>query len=400
MQNLVNDKSRYVVGLMCGTSGDGASAVVVKTNGYLRQRKTEVVAFDVFPYPADLYERLFKLFPPNRFSAEEFAYAHREFGVLLGNVTLQIVKKANLKPEEISAVVVQAPTLIHQRPENGEMGVHIEVGEAAVIADMTGIPVVSDLRPSDVAAGGHGAPLSVYADYMLFADEKLGRAVQNIGGIANVTFVPANCQLEDLLSFDTGPGNMVIDGIVKVITNGAEKYDHDGVRAARGKVSEALIRELMDIPYLKLSPPKTSGREDFGDHFVEWFIGQARKHGLEDDDMVATATAFTARCIAYHYKKYLIPKSHLDEMILYGGGAHNKTLVKFLEREIHPVKLRMHDEFPIFGDARESVTWAILGDEALGGHVTNVPAASGASHGVVLGKIVCTKPGKGKWITC
>jgi anhydro-N-acetylmuramic acid kinase len=394
------ENSRLIVGLMCGTSGDGVSAALVRTSGYLRERKTSVIAYKVEPYPVDLYQRLFKVFPPNLFPAEDLAYLQREFGILLGNVTLQIVKEAGLTPGDISAVIVQAPTLIHLRPEDGKMGVHIEIGEAAIIADMTGIPVMSDLRPSDVAAGGHGAPLSVYADYMLFADEKLGRAVQNIGGIANVTFVPANCQLKDLLSFDTGPGNMVIDGTVKFITHGAEKYDVDGIRAGRGKVSDELIQEMMKIPYLRLSPPKTSGREDFGDDFVTWFIGEAVKRNLSDDDMVATATAFTAKCIGFHYRKFLMPKSHLDEMILYGGGAHNKTLVKFLAKEIHPVKLRMHDEFSIHGDEREAVTWAILGDEAMAGYVTNVPAASGASHGVILGKLVCTNPGRGKWIAC
>lgn len=392
------NESHYVIGMMCGTSGDGVSAALIKTKGYQLERKTEVVAFEVEPYPDDLYRRLFMLFPPNRFSAEELAFVHREFGLLLGNVALRIANQAGLLMSNVTAVVVQAPTLLHKRPEDEELGVHIEVGEAAIIADMTGIPVVCDLRPSDIAAGGHGAPLSVYADYMLFADKKLGRAIQNIGGIANVTFVPAGCQLEDLLSFDTGPGNMVIDGIVKVITNGAEKFDFDGVRAARGTVSAELMNELMEIPYLKLAPPKTSGREDFGESFITWYFERARKYRLTDDDMVATATAFTAKCIGYHYKKYLVPKNHLDEVILYGGGAHNQCLVRMISEEIAPIKLRMHDEFSISGDARESVTWAILGDEAMAGLVTNVPAASGASHGVVLGKIVCTKPGNGRWI--
>lgn len=208
-----NDKTRYVIGLMCGTSGDGVSAALVKTKGYLRERKTDVIKYLSEPYPNDVYHNLFKLYPPNKFTAEEFASVHKSLGIWLGDISIKIAQEAGLSIEEVSEVVVQAPTLIHERPTGGQIGVHIEVGEPSIIAEKTKIPVVCDLRPNDVAAGGHGAPLSVYADYMLFADKKLGRAIQNIGGIANVTFIPADCSLEDLLSFDTGPGNMVIDGI-------------------------------------------------------------------------------------------------------------------------------------------------------------------------------------------
>lgn len=391
-------EARYVIGLMCGTSADGVSAALIKTSGYLRERTVEVVRHLIEPYPQELSDRLFRLFPPNRFSAEEYAIAHRDFGRLLAEVSITVAEQAGLSIRNVSEVVVQAPTLIHKRPEGNKLGVHIEVGEAAVIAEMTKVPVVCDLRPSDIAAGGHGAPLSVYVDYMLFADKKLGRAIQNIGGIANVTFVPADCGLEDLLSFDTGPGNLVIDGVVKALTNGAEEFDRDGERASRGKVSEALMNRLMGIPYLQLTPPKTTGREEFGDPFVRWFMEQARELRLTEDDMVATATAFTAKCIGCHYREFLIPKSHLDEVILYGGGAHNKTLVRMVTQEVAPARVRMHDEFGISGDAREAVTWAILGDEALAGYATNVPAASGATRRVLLGKIVCTEPGSGKWI--
>lgn len=393
-----NAKTRYVIGLMCGTSGDGVSAALVKTRGYLRDRKTEVIEYLAESYPEEIYSSLFKLYPPNRFSAEEFAKVHQGLGTWLGEISLKTASSAGLSIDKVSEVVVQAPTLIHERPSKGKDGVHIEVGDASIIAEMTKIPVVCDLRPNDVAAGGHGAPLSVYADYMLFSDKKSGRAIQNIGGIANVTFVPADCSIDDLLSFDTGPGNMVIDGIVKIITHGAEKYDCDGKRASLGKVNGKLLDELMEAPYLKLDPPKTSGREDFGDPFVDWFMKRASEIGMSENDMVATATAFTARCIGFHYRKYLHPKSHLDEMVLYGGGAHNQVLVEMLKDEVKPVKVRMHDEFGILGDAREAVTWAILGDEALAGYTTNVPVASGARHRVVLGKIVCSEPGKGRWI--
>lgn len=398
MENSAEAKaSRFLIGLMCGTSGDGVSAALVKTSGYGVDREIELIAYSVLPYPGLLHDQLFRLFPPNRFSVDELAIVHTEFGKLLGSAALEIARQAGIPIEQVTAVVVQAPTIIHLRPEDGKIGTHIEVGEAAIISEMTGVLVVSDLRPSDVAAGGHGAPLSVFADYVLFAHESLGRAVQNIGGIANVTFIPAGGKMSDLLSFDTGPGNMVIDGVVRILSGGAEEYDRDGVRAGRGKISEAFLSELLDMPYLKLVPPKTTGREEFGDQFVQMFMRRGRELGLSGDDLVATATALTARCIGFHYTNYLIPKSHLDEVILYGGGAHNKTLVKMLESAIAPIRVRMHDEFSIKGDAREAVTWAILGDEAIAGRAANVPATSGARHPVVLGKFVCTRPGRGRW---
>ena len=268
----------------------------------------------------------------------------------------------------------------------------MEVGEAAMIAERTGAPVICDLRPSDVAAGGHGAPLSAYADYALFVDPACGRAIQNIGGIANVTFIPPAASLNDILSFDTGPGNMVIDGVVQQLTDGRSLFDEDGMCAAQGMVHEALLAELMQHPYLQKHPPKTTGREDFGEPFVGHVLDRARALGLADDDIVATVTAYTAECIQLHYQRELLPRGRLDEMILYGGGAHNKTLLGMIQERIAPIRVRRHEEFGIPGDAREAVTWIILGDETLAGHAGNVPSASGAKHRVVLGKIVDPRP--------
>jgi anhydro-N-acetylmuramic acid kinase len=268
----------------------------------------------------------------------------------------------------------------------------MEVGEPAIIAERTRTLVVCELRPSDIAAGGHGAPLSAFVDHALFADQVRGRAIQNIGGIANVTYLPPGATLDDILAFDTGPGNMVIDGVVQRLTDGRDAYDADGQWAARGTIHQDLLDELMRYPYIAKSVPKTTGREDFGDPFIEYVLSRAVELEVAHDDLVATVTAFTAACIHAHYERELIPRGRLNEAILYGGGAHNRTLVDMIARRLAPVRVRMHDEFGIPGDAREAVTWAMLADETLAGHAGNVPAASGARHPVVLGKIVDLRP--------
>jgi anhydro-N-acetylmuramic acid kinase len=397
---MMNAGTRLLVGLMCGTSGDGVSAALIETESYGRERTLRVLAHDVFPYREEIRDRLFALFPPQQFTAAEFAHVHRDLGELLAEGALAIVAAASREPAELSAVAVQAPTLFHERPAQERDGVHVEVGEAAIIAERTGAVVVCDLRPSDVAAGGHGAPLSAFVDWVLFADGEYGRAVQNIGGIANVTFLPPAAAQSDVVCFDTGPGNMVMDGVVRILSGGREGFDRDGARAARGEVRERLLSELLEHPYLKRRPPKTTGREEFGQRFAEQVVERGRALGIGDDDLVATVTAYTAECIGLHYDRELRPQARIDEAVLYGGGAHNATLVALLRERIAPTPLRFHDEFGIPGDAREAVTWAVLADESLAGRPANIPRASGARHAVVLGKLVSVNPGGGSWRTC
>jgi anhydro-N-acetylmuramic acid kinase len=387
MTKSVSDK-RLLVGLMCGTSGDGVSAAMIETEGYGRERGLRVLVHQVFPYPDEIRERLFSLFPPHSFTAADLAHLHRDLGEVLAEAVLAVVALGGRKPAELVAVAVQAPTLFHGQPLRAQGGVHIEIGEAAIVAERTGAVVVCDLRPSDIAAGGHGAPLSAFVDWVLFTEGARGRAVQNIGGISNVTFLPPGATEGDVVCFDTGPGNMIVDGVVQILSGGRETLDRDGAWAARGQVQGNLLTELLEHPYLTLRPPKTTGREEFGLHFAEHVVERSRSLGIDADDVVATVTAYTAECIGLHYDRELRPRSRLDEVVLYGGGAHNPTLVAMLRRRIAPTPLRLHDEFGIPGDAREAVTWAILADESLAGRPANIPAASGAQHPVVLGKFV------------
>lgn len=262
----------------------------------------------------------------------------------------------------------------------------LQLGEPAVIAERTGLPVVADFRVRDVAAGGQGAPISAYVDYILFRRERESVAVQNVGGIANVTYVPAGCGPDDVVAFDTGPGNMAIDSLVRLVTRGEKEYDEGGSIAARGRVSEELLRWLMRHPFLRRRPPKTTGREEFGDHFALEVYRRGKALGLRDEDIIATATAFTVESIVYSYER-LLP-GRVNEVIMGGGGCFNDTLVRMLREKLRGVKLSFHEDYGIPAQAKEPLVMAILANEAIGGIPNNLPSATGAKRRVVMGKIL------------
>ncbi|MCL4458887.1 MAG: anhydro-N-acetylmuramic acid kinase [Chloroflexi bacterium] len=385
---------RLAIGLMAGTSCDGISAALIRTRGCRTAREVTLLAHEVMPFPAEVRQRIFAIYPPNTFGGEELCRLSVLLGELFAEAALRVMAKAGVERSEVKVISSQGVTIYHDPPgpSNNGQGEHVEIAEPAVIADRTGVITVADLRPSDMAAGGHGAPLSVYVDYALFRHPTLSRAIQNIGGIANVTPLRAGAEMDELMSFDTGPGNMVIDAMVRFVTQGAQTFDEDGRMATQGEVQRGLLQALMAHPYLQKAPPKTTGREDFGEHFARQVLAQAQELHLNAYDLVRTVTAFTVETIAYHYERFIYPQFSLDEVILGGGGAHNITLVQMLAERLSPVRIRRHEDYGLSGDAREAITWAILADETLLGNPANVPHASGARHKVLLGKVVFPPP--------
>ena len=272
----------------------------------------------------------------------------------------------------------------------------IQLGEATVIAAMTGVPVMADFRLGDMAVGGQGAPLAPYFDWAVFSDPAKHRAVQNIGGIGNVTWVPAGGSVEEVIAFDTGPGNMLIDGLVTMLTHGAEVFDRDGMLAAAGDVDPGMVGHLMEDDYLRQPPPKSTGREYYDKAMVgDMLANMALEPGAlaggdpvlvqRSKNLIASATAFTAHSIAKAYRDWL-PQMP-DEVLVNGGGSRNPELMRMLGDLLAPAVVTATDTVGIDADAKEAMLFALLAHDALAGLPVNIPKATGASRGVVLGKL-------------
>jgi len=382
----MDKRQMRVVGLMSGTSADGVDVVVVEID----RGKVRLLAFETFAYPAVLRRRILDLCRPESARLDDICHYNFVLGEVFADAVTKLCSKSGISLGTIDLIGSHGQT-IHHQPSGKRYGGKtirstLQIGEPSVIAERTGITTVADFRPRDMAAGGQGAPLVPYSDYILFKHKKLTRAVQNIGGIANVTFLPAGCTQNDILAFDTGPGNMVIDGIVRLTSGGRKRCDTGGKMAARGTVNKQLLEELLRHPFFRRRPPKSTGREEFGSDFAEQIYGRAGKKGLDDDDLVATVTALTARSIAQAYRRFLsvIP----DELVLCGGGSHNRILVEMLHTELPDVKMLSTDDFGVSVDAKEAVSFAILAWATIKGMTSNVPGATGAEQPVILGKIV------------
>ena len=259
----------------------------------------------------------------------------------------------------------------------------LQIGDGSLIAERTGVTTIADFRTADVAVGGHGAPLVPFADLALLADDESFRIAQNVGGIGNCTALPPGAGPADVTAFDTGPGNMVIDGVVELLTDGDRTYDEDGKTAREGTVDGSVLADAMDDEYFREAPPKSTGRERFGREYAREFVAACREHDCSDADIVATATALTARSIADAYRRF-VPRSP-DEIVVSGGGAFNPTLLDMLDGEVD-APIRTIDEYGVGADEKEAVVFALLAAAALDGVPNNVPSATGASRPVVMGK--------------
>lgn len=385
----VSVSERVIVGLMSGTSLDGVDAACCRIQrdgadpyGY----EATVASFVTRPYDRDLRERIARVCGESG-TVAELCDLNVALGAIFADAAVNAVAASDIDLAEVDAIGSHGQTVRHH-PEpqalpgsDDQLRSTLQIGDASVIAERTDIATVADFRTADVAAGGHGAPLVPFADLALLADETF-RVAQNIGGIANCTVLPPNADRDDVIAFDTGPGNMVIDGVVEQLTDGEQTYDRDGRLAHAGTVCDTILREYLNDPYFRTDPPKSAGREQFGSAYVQEFLDTCRGR-LPNEEIVATATALTARSIADAYQRFL-PQSP-DEVIISGGGAFNPTLVAMLDEEIE-APVRPIDEYAIGADEKEAVAFALLAAAALDGVPNNVPSATGASRPVVMGK--------------
>jgi anhydro-N-acetylmuramic acid kinase len=396
-------KAMIVAGVMSGTSADGinvalvrigedsGSRLVSRTNlrGRQRPRHTiKLLGHAEYSYPAKVRAAILGAMNAQQASVADLSRLNFLLGDLYADAVLKTQRQFRVKAELVGC---HGQTLYHQGEQKRFLGRTVvatwQTGEAAVIAARVGAPVISDFRPADMAAGGKGAPLVPYLDSLLFRDLKMGRIVQNIGGIANLTAIPAGANGR-VFAFDTGPGNMVIDAVTDALFGKA--FDGSGKIAASGIVLEPVLKQILRRKFFRAKPPKTAGREEFGRDFVRDFLNQCS--GFRKEDVVATATALTARSVGDAVRRFVFQKpgsGSYGEMILSGGGARNATLVAMLAETLAPlgIQLRFSDEFGLPSEAKEAVAFAVLAYETWNRRPSNVSSATGAKRAAVLGKI-------------
>jgi anhydro-N-acetylmuramic acid kinase len=415
-----------VAGIMSGTSADGIDVALVRVqdgdvganpgtgkksrNANPRQKKNmprphmKFLGHAEFPYPADVRRRILLSMNSPRVSVADLARLNFLLGELYAEAVIAAQKKLRLKAELVGC---HGQTLYHQGVAAAFLGRKLAVtwqtGEGAVVAARTGLPVISDFRPADMAAGGKGAPLVPFLDYLLYRDAKIGRIALNLGGIANLSAIPAAASLNKIVAFDTGPGNMVIDALAEQLFG--LPCDRDGLIAASGRVIEPALERFLNDGFFREPPPKTAGREQFGREFAREFLHACRPlrasktpgkaaspsqpPAVEKRDVIATSTALTARSVALAIERFVLPKGDFGELIISGGGARNPTLVTWLTKESGRLRLnlRSSDEFGIPSSAKEAVAFAVMAYETWNRRPSNVPAATGGERAVVLGKI-------------
>jgi anhydro-N-acetylmuramic acid kinase len=377
------------IGLMSGTSHDGISAAIVEINEQ-HSPPARLIAFANYRYAERLRARLLRAAAGDGVGAAEISALNAELGHAFGRAAIAIARRAGIPLERLRFVASHGHTMFHLPPRTaarGQTPSTLQLGESAVIAAMTRLPVVADFRPMDIAVGGEGAPLAPLAHLWIFGDRKLGRAVQNIGGIANLTYLPPGADSSRVTAFDTGPGVMLIDALARKLSHDRLRMDRGGKMAARGTVSAPLIADLMRDPYFRRRPPKSTGREQFGAPYLERIEARARGLFVRGDDLIATVTALTARSIADACRRFAMPRGPVDQLIATGGGARNPTLMRMLRTELNGVEVLTAEQVGVNGEALEAVAFAILGYRMLRGEPGNIPSVTGARTPAILGKL-------------
>ena len=425
---LVKKDKKLVIGLMSGTSIDGIDAAIVEVTGYGLETEVDLIAFETFPFPPGAPQRILALCQPDTGRVDDICEMNFYIGHLFAEAVKQILQKSGMHARDIDLIGSHGQTIhhlpgdpntdchanttsktdslkrsgrriygnghetsdpLHRTARNSKKPSTLQIGEPAVIAHETGIPTIADFRVADMAAGGQGAPLVSYPDYLLFHDSEKTVGLLNIGGIANLTVLPANGTFDTVCAADTGPGNMCIDAVITEITEGVEHYDKDGTRATQGTPHQPLINEWLKHPFFHLSPPKTTGREMFGHTYAMECLAACREHKLSDNDCIATLTELTVQTITDYIARFITGQHPIDTLYVSGGGVHNQSIMRRLSELLANTAVESVDNSGISADAKEAIAFAILANETLHGNAGNLPSATGASVRKILGKFVC-----------
>jgi anhydro-N-acetylmuramic acid kinase len=375
-----------IAGIMSGTSLDGIDVAIIDITGSGFKAKINVLTSHSVPYPRQIREALLAV---SNTSTQTGDISRLNF--LLGELYVEALEetaeRAQIPLNTVKLIGCHGQTIFHEGQGAQYLGKKVastfQIGESSVISERTGIDVISNFRERDVAAGGKGAPLVPYLDYLLIRHRGRGRVAVNIGGIANLTAIPPNTSSDRVIAFDTGPGNMVIDQLVSRITQGGQTYDRDGAIAASGILDPKLLAKLLRDKYFRGKPPKTAGREQYGAEFVTKLLDTE----LSSEDLIATATALTAESIALGVRNFVMPEMRVDEVFVSGGGTHNPTLMRLLQKAMGPIPVKESSEVGLDVDAKEAIAFAVMAYETAHQRPSNVPMATGARRSVVLGKL-------------
>ncbi len=381
-----------VLGLMSGTSADGIDVALARISGKPPRLHAKLENFLDVPFPAEVRAAILRIANGAATSSAEISQLNFLLGELFAAAALRACKTFRVSPRRIALIGSHGQTIYHQGAPGPFLGAQriastLQIGEAAVIAARTGIPTVADFRPADLAAGGQGAPLVPFVDYLLYRHPRRGRVALNIGGIANVTVIPAATSPKNVFAFDTGPGNMLIDALAREFTAGAQTFDRDARLASRGMLLPGLLRELLDDAYFKKRPPKSAGREQYGEHYAQRVFQWGRKNKARPEDLLRTATVLTALSIMDALRRFVLRRHAIQELILSGGGAHNPLIRTQLADGLPGIQLLPSAALGVPEDAKEAFAFAILAYETWHRRPANLPSATGAKHPAILGNI-------------
>ncbi|MEC2918926.1 anhydro-N-acetylmuramic acid kinase AnmK [Bacillus tropicus] len=376
----------YIAGVMSGTSLDGIDVALVRIEGSGVDSKVKLIHFTTVPFRNDIKSEIQQALSIENSNVQLICSLNFKLGLCFANAVKEVCKEANFSLEQLDLIGSHGQTIYHQpKPEGNMIASTLQIGEPAVIAYDTNTTVISNFRTMDMAAGGQGAPLVPYSEVILYRDPSKNRLLQNIGGIGNVTVIPSQKSDQNVIAFDTGPGNMIIDEVCQRLFQ--LPYDQNGGIAEQGEVVDEILTYCMNHPFLKMNPPKSTGREQFGEEFVSELLKRYEKHIKEN--ILTTVTMFTASSIVHHYKEFILPYYEIDEVILGGGGSYNDTLVEMIRYGLKDEKctIFIQEDIGYSSEAKEAIAFAILANETYHRNPSNVPSATGAKKSVVLGNV-------------
>jgi anhydro-N-acetylmuramic acid kinase len=391
MSARAKERGMLVLGLMSGTSADGIDIALARISGAPPRVKVRLMNHTAVKFPAVVRAEILRVAEQRATTAGELSQLNFRLGRLFADAAKSACKRFGVTVSSLDLIGSHGQTIFHQGRAvaylGGRVASTLQIGEAAVIAAKTGVTTVADFRPADMAIGGQGAPLVPYADYLLYSDRKLGRASLNLGGIANVTVIPAGAARDRVFAFDTGPANMLIDALVAHFTRGRKKFDADARMALAGRAIPAVLDELMRDSYLKKAPPKSTGREYYGADYVKRVLALGRRFGAKPNDLIRSVTIFTALSVVDALNRFVTPKTMIDQLIVSGGGARNPLIMAQLAAALPGIEVLSSSRLGVPEEAKEAFAFALLAYESFHERPGNVFSATGASGPAILGKI-------------